>query len=279
MEIKITDGLGNQLFQYATARSLCIKKNIPHLLLNADSFKHNNLGRELGLKNFNIGAKVIKSRFIEKVFRDGTKYNKILSVFPFYKVIIESGLKPQEIQTKTGMLTSVSGYWQSEYYFKNIRSLLLKEITPKDLPTFPNWINNKNTVAVHVRRTDYLTEKQIGALGVKYYQNAINTIRNMLNDPLFIFFSDDIEWCRKNFNNDNGVIFCEENEWSKDYLQLFLMSKCSHQIIANSSFSWWGAWLNQNPDKIVIRSEDPFANTELMYESRYPKEWMSVSNL
>jgi hypothetical protein len=102
-------------------------------------------------------------------------------------------------------------------------------------------------------------------------------IKNKLAKPVFIFFSDDIEWCKQFFTESN-VIFCEEKEWMPDYLSLWLISKCRHQIIANSSFSWWGAWLNVNPDKIVIRPADPFKEKSLLYESHYPNDWQTVKS-
>jgi len=277
LEVKISDGLGNQLFQYATARSLCIKNKIPYLLLNTESFKNNNLGRQFGLNNFPVAGRIIQNDFIKKLLRKNTKYNRIISICPFYKSISEKGLKLQQLSEKTGLLTSLQGYWQSEYYFKDIRAILLEELVPLNLPSFPDWINNKNTVAVHVRRTDYLSENTHGALNEKYYKNAMHFIQDKVSNPLFIFFSDDIIWCKENFTNSN-IFFCEDEVWNKDYLQLFLMSKCAHQIIANSSFSWWGAWLNDNPEKIVIRPAIPFSDNTLQYESYYPANWVAVAN-
>jgi hypothetical protein len=99
-----------------------------------------------------------------------------------------------------------------------------------------------------------------------------------LSNPLFVFFSDDIPWCRQTFPRDRTV-FCENPPWDKDFLQLYLMSKCGHQIIANSSFSWWGAWLNRNPGKIILRPQTPFVDTSLFHKPYYyPEEWIPVNN-
>jgi hypothetical protein len=275
LEVKITDGLGNQLFQYATGRSLALKKGIRHFLLNTDSFKYNSLGRKFGLRNFNTEGKVITSALVEKILRKNTKYNKLVSVFPFYKTISDSGLKLQELSQQNGLFLSLRGYWQSEYYFKDIRPLLLRELVPMDLPPFPDWIHAENTVAVHVRRTDYLTEKGIGALDETYYRNAMSLIRSKIDRPLFVFFSDDLGWCREKFD-DGNTLFCEQGEWGKDYHQLYLMSRCAHQVIANSTFSWWGAWLNNNETKMVVRPAIPFNDSSFWYESYYPTGWISV---
>lgn len=280
LEVKLVGGLGNQIFQYATGRSLCIKNKIPYLLLNAESYRNDPFGRNLGLNRFNVKGKVIESKFVNKMLRKGTKLNKIISSFSFYNVFEESELKLFNFPLKSsGLLTSIKGYWQSEFYFKNIRDELIKELTPKQLPPLPDWVQRKETVAVHVRRTDYLAESRFGFLGEAYYKESMELLRGQLKNPIFIFFSDDISWCKSNFNDSDTIFFEEKGVWAQDYLQLYLMSKCAHLIIANSTFSWWSGWLNNNPDKIIIRPSVPFADSSLMYESYYPAEWRSVNNL
>ena len=136
-------------------------------------------------------------------------------------------------------------------------------------------MRNSNTVAVHVRRTDYLKDDRYGFLGEDYYRNALNIIKQKLSNPTIIFFSDDMLWCKKVFENDS-IFFCEDPVWKDDFLQLYLMSKCKHQVISNSSFSWWGAWLNQNVNKIVIRPVRPFRDVSLYYENHYPTDWIAI---
>ena len=277
LELKLSDGLGNQLFQYATGRSLCVKNRIPFFLLNTDSFRNNPLGRKYGLNNFCISGKVIDSRFVHKLLRKDTRYNNLLKRVPGYKTVTEDVSVLQDLSTKTTIFTALQGYWQSEHYFKDIRPILLAELVPVNIHPLPHWTSEKNTVAVHVRRGDYLTETGIGALTKEYYDRAMDLIRNKVSDPLFVFFSDDIEWCKGVFR-DQRIVHFEHKDWSEDYLQLFLMSKCKHQIIANSSFSWWGAWLNQNPDKLVIRAKTPFVNMAYVHTSYYPDAWISINN-
>ena len=108
-----------------------------------------------------------------------------------------------------------------------------------------------------------------------YYLNAIKLIKEYVTDPLFVLFSDDLEWTKQHFNTKEYV-YCEQKEWETDYLQLHLISKCTHQIIANSSFSWWGAWLNENQSKIVVRPIKPFNDESLYYENHYPKDWLAI---
>ena len=277
LEVKFTGGLGNQLFQYATGRNLCIKNNIPYLLLNTESYRNDPLGRKFGLTHFKIKGFVIKNEFSQKIFRKGTWINRLISGLPVFHLIEEDGLRLHSFPDSTRLVISLTGYWQSEQYFKDIRSILLNELTLSDLPQFPEWQKRKNSVAVHIRRMDYLAEDGFGALSEQYYHDAMEMMRNKINEPSFIFFSDNIEWCKEKFRDEN-FFYCEEKEWEKDYLQLYLMSKCSHQIIANSSFSWWGAWLNNNPDKIVMKPERPFIDSSLMYERYYPDDWISIKN-
>jgi hypothetical protein len=278
LEVKLVGGLGNQLFQYATGRSICKKKNIPYLLLNLESYANDPFGRKPTILHYNLKARTIENGFIKKLLRKDTKLNRLISAFPFYHTIEEDGLRLHKFSDESHLITSITGYWQSEQYFKDIRSSLLEELTPKNMPELPKWVANKNSVAVHIRRTDYLTESKFGFLGEKYYHEAMDKMQQQLKDPLFIFFSDDIDWCKNTFGHINNVLFETSKEWEADYLQLFLMSKCSHQIIANSSFSWWSGWLNNNPEKLVIKPAQPFADKSMMYESYYPSEWATVEN-
>jgi hypothetical protein len=277
LEVKFKGGLGNQLFQYATARCLSVKKRIPWLLFNTDNYKSDAFGRSFGLTNFRIKGSVIHNELIRKLFQRGTKYNKVVSLLPLFGGIDEAGLKLHHFPEKLRLLSSLSGYWQSEFYFKDIRALLIEELVPQVVPDLPHWLSGSETVAVHIRRSDYLVENGFGALSKKYYGNAIEMMKTMVSKPVFIFFSDDLEWCRENFR-DPDFLFCQEKDWEEDYLQLFLMSRCSHQIIANSSFSWWSAWLNDHTAKLVIRPDKPFLDPSLQYESYYPVEWINVEN-
>lgn len=265
------------MFQYATARRICLDKNIPFLLLNTDNYKYESPGRNFSLINYAIKGKLLKDNAIAKIFRTGTKANTILSTLRLYGSTGENGFKIQTIRRQGRPFISLVGYWQSEYYFKDIREQLLQELKPLQIPSLPICIKLANTVAIHVRRADYLTEERYGFLGKSYYLDAIAKMKNLLTNPTFIFFSDDMEWCKNEFK-ESGNIFFDEAGWEKDYLQLYAMSQCRHQVIANSSFSWWGAWLNNNTNKIIIRPARPFKDNSLEHESYYPDDWISVNN-
>ncbi len=277
LTIQLAGGLGNQLFQYATARRICLKNKIPFLLFNTATYQNESLGRTFGLRHMNIKGRVIKNRQIKNIFSRHTKLNKLVSALHLHEQIEENGFVLQSVEKKVGFLTSISGYWQSANYFNDIRPLLLNEITPLQIPTYPGWLTEETTVAIHVRRTDYLEEPRYGFLGADYYARAISYMKRQLTNPLFVVFSDDMEWCRQEFKEE-GFLFVDETAWQADYLQLHLMSKCAHQIIANSSFSWWGAWLNSRNDKIILRPSAPFREKTLLYEAHYPEEWIAINN-
>lgn len=158
--------------------------------------------------------------------------------------------------------TLFRGTWQSEKYFSSVseevrsiysfNEVLLNQTTKlfaEKILTFDN------PVSIHIRRNDYLSPKYNSGFGgictKEYYNKAIAYIKEYVKAPVFIVFSDDIDWCKNNFDQ-NHAIFVDWNIGTDSWQDMFLMSKCKHNIIANSSFSWWGAWLNTNLDKIVI---------------------------
>jgi len=146
---------------------------------------------------------------------------------------------------------------------------------------YPNLFKNNITVSLHVRRGDFVVISKLYnpeyILKVTYYQKAINLINNLLKKKYkLLIFSDDIQWCRFNFKQKN-IIFIEENY---DYIDLWMMSLCNHNIISSSSFSWWGAFLNQNPDKFVVAPEKSIfrekKNLLLLNKKLYPSSWKII---
>lgn len=274
IKINFQGGLGNQLFQYATARALAIPGG--RLLFDTQSYEADYLNRRFGLGHFKVTGKVISDRYLKKVFTPGTTLNKVVSSFGSFEFIQEDGLYfHNSLSDRLAIFTAIKGYWQAEQYFGHIRTLLLNEIVPKYLPERPSFLGQANTVAIHVRRADYLDDSAYGFVGEKYYREALQRLKSRLREPLFIWFSDDMAWCREHFS-ENDCLFADERSWSDDYLQLYLFSQCKHQIIANSSFSWWGAWLNQNEGRIVIRPEKPFRDASLLYDGHYPANWIAL---
>jgi len=148
----------------------------------------------------------------------------------------------------------IRGYYQSEKYFKHAENLVRHYLEPRDeivekiKKNYP-VVFNERCVSIHVRRGDYLNYPDIHqACGIEYYMNAMEEVKGLVDK--YVIFSDDIEWCKGTFVSEkNDVVFVENQSNFED---MFLMSNCQHNIIANSSFSWWGSWMNKNPDKKVV---------------------------
>lgn len=276
IQLKLNGGLGNQLFQYAFARS-CMK-NGDILFFNIDSFRNDYQNRLFSLGFFRTKGRVSHSLILDKLFRKNSKLNGLLSKLNLIDEIKENGFViHNENKLSFSLFTSIDGYWQSSKYFESIRTELLQEFKLKMQISIPDFILSNCTVSVHVRRTDYLNHDRYGFLGEGYYRTALDLMKLKVKNATFIFFSDDITWCKEVFGTREDVRFYQEDNKS-DCVDLILMSKCKHQIIANSSYSWWAAWLNSNEEKIVIRPSHPFRDESLLYEQHYPKEWISVIN-
>lgn len=284
--VNLKGGLGNQMFQYATGLSLAIKNNDELLIDNSGYFDQKVLNsdtpREYGLNCFNLSAKVATPEQIKKHKYSLGFLSKIIRVINkkvFRKYYLD--FHP-EIFQKTGDVF-LEGFFQSEKNFLKIRPLILKEFTLKkeifntDLLA---EISQNDSVAVHIRRGDYITDKKTkkyhNTCTKEYYFNAIEMMKYKIPHAIFYFFSDDINWVRENFNIDNVKMKIGTDLNLSDCEELILMSKCKHQIIANSSFSWWGAWLNNNKNKIVLVPSKWMSKIPDPHPNIIPKSWTTV---
>mgnify|MGYP002621800080 CR=1 FL=1 len=232
-------GLGNQLFQYATARRLAHKLNTELKLdirkVSADKFSHHAYYR---LGEFNIIENFATVEEIEQVD------------------VVQENSDTNILNLRDNVL--LHGFWLDEKYFMDIREILLKELTLKNSlhENSARWkekiLSAKNSVSLHVRRGDFtmpMHRKDFKILPIKYYQDCVNYLKQNFSDITLFIFSDDIDTVKSNFNFDVPINFVEGCE--SDCEEMYLMSICKHNILANSTFSWWGAWLNQNPNKKV----------------------------
>ena len=278
--VKLQGGLGNQMFQYAFGRALAYNYKTD-LVLDTNWFSGNTakLGyakREYQLDQFNnsaldidqnelfhIGQKInfLKQFPSNRGFHTKTKW-LFMKYFGKYTYISEKQkfIFDVNILPKRKKNTYVEGYWQNELYFSKIEEIIRKEFQLKDdLPddekAFIQQIEATNSICIHVRRGDYVVSPKVkaylGVLPMDYYLSAVEYIKKKIINPVFYVFSDEPEWCSNNLQ-----LPCDFHIASSDNRNLthemVLMSHCRHQIIANSSFSWWAAWLNTNNDKIVI---------------------------
>jgi len=177
------------------------------------------------------------------------------------------------------------GYWQSEKYFKDIRETILEDFTPIRPLRGRNQkvldeIGSSSSISVHVRRGDYVIDPQTnkfhGICGPEYYKKAVEIIAKKVKSPVFYFFSDDIDWVKNNLRTKFKNVYVDWNQGDQSFVDMQLMSHCRHHILANSSFSWWGAWLNRNPHKIVVAPERWFQERSLDTRDLIPEGWLKI---
>ena len=270
--VEFKGGLGNQMFQYAFYEKLNqMGKNVKgdivsfyHSVMNDSSGAYRNVTmRKFELELFpNICIEQAEAGIREKYERKARNIiNRIVGKLIYYrrKVYRERNLNfdSNVYKLKDGYL---SGYWQSPKYFADIRQVLLEKFTFPELEgdinkEYLKKIRESNSVSIHVRRGDYLTQENKRLFGdictLEYYGKAIQYFEHKYQDVVFFVFSNDIEWAKENLKMRRAIIV-EGNEKENAYKDMYLMTQCKHNIIANSSFSWWGAWLNQNPNQEVI---------------------------
>jgi hypothetical protein len=263
VRVNIYGGLGNQMFQYAFGKSLAISKKAD-LSIDSSIFDNYEL-RNFQLDKFNVDYKRLPVNKMS-VYNISNKYklhtlkilDKYLRVIP--KMFFEKKLWVFDDSVFNSESFLFVGYWQSFKYFENIRDVLLKEFTLRYSLETTNLdvlyrIQSSNSVSLHIRRGDYVVKKskqQSDVCPIGYYEEAIKIINNKIINPCFFIFSDDIEWVKLNLNVE--FLNCEfvYDNGNNPECDLELMKNCQNNIIANSTFSWWGAWLNNNIDKTVI---------------------------
>jgi hypothetical protein len=211
------------------------------------------------------------------------KLNKIGFSIPSYWYTETAPGYHESIQQLTDNIY-LEGFWQSEQYFKPIENVIRKEFVVKDPPSVINkqyleQIKSVNAVSVHVRRGDYVSDKVThevhGVCDIRYYTEAIHRIASEVADPCFFIFSDDMDWTKANVTVDGFPVFYIDHNSAADYEDLRLMYSCKHHIIANSSFSWWGAWLSNNTDKKVIAPKQWFRSL-VTNKDIIPDGWLTL---
>ena len=275
-------GLGNQLFQYAIGRHLSIKNN-DRLVIDASVYLIDKL-RHYDLDRYNIKAEVgnIATSFFTRFAKNIIPKIEKKITLPIKYVKEQNTYFHKKIFSIKGNVI-LGGYWQSEEYFKDIKDIILDDLTLLTNPDKENKnmlkrINNSNSVCLHVRRTDFvsdpLLQKFHGNLTPNYYKKAIGSICDRITDPEFYIFSDDPEWCKRNIFTNRPHTYVDINGPDKAPEDLRLMSACKHFIIANSSFSWWAAWLSENKKKNIIAPKRWYRTRD--EGDIVPKQWLRM---
>lgn len=282
--IKILGGLGNQMFQYAFYKALIekgysVKADISdfegYSLHNGYELKKVfdiNIKQSTISENYKVGK--LKSKIDKYLLKWGLKKNYYADFLPIDAITYH----PEVFNIKSDMY--LWGYWQSYKYFEDIKTKILSDFIFNECLDEKNkmimeMISNTNSVSLHIRRGDYVDNKIVENICTNiYYKNAVEYIMKNVQNPKFFIFSNDIEWCKEKFLLDNVVYV--DNSGENSYKDMQLMSKCKHNIIANSTFSWWGAYLNQNADKIVICPNKWFNISAYHMDDIYPEDWIKM---
>lgn len=286
------------MFQYAAGRAAALR-NQTQLALNVEFFRETftkqTHEQALSIELF----PVVKAQNLTKLtgnelhyIEDKSrgfirrKYNKARSYFGLsvsFKTLSETQLlcfQPDFKQHKANTLYMASD-WQNEQYFSDYESTIREDFAFPTLEanslnsSLLEKISKTNSISIHVRRGDYLLSSIHQPTSVDYYKNAIELAVGKVTNPSFFVFSDDIAWCQNNLMLPDAH-YISHNDGEHSYRDMQLMSNCQHNIIANSSFSWWGAWLNNNPNKLVIAPKVWLAKYQIMSENITPLDWLKL---
>ena len=282
--IKMWGGLGNQMFQYAFGYALKEKREDSvsyDTLFYAD--QPQNVGRrsvklteyfevsDLELVERSTSVKIMENRYVNK----GIRFLPISHFYlPHHVLFVKERKRTymENLPYKKGWNNYYDGYWLTEKYFLKYADEINNQYTLKpEIKEIVDVLNanieEKNSVSVHIRRGDYLVKKNMPAGYTKesledYYDRSIKYMQEHLNAPIFYFFSDDIEWCKKHFSQLSNAVYVSRKTQYGEIADLFGICKCEHGIMSASTFSWWGNWLRRSVDSLVIYPSGNYANDQ-----------------
>lgn len=279
--IRLRSGLGNQMFQYAFFKQMMFWHGEGRVKLDIDTYHWNvhkglEIDRVFGidLAPYTVPAEV-SLRYADVGYR---LHHRILRRLRGRRKLAYRNWKDIRYEEYRGMdEVYLEGFWNEEQYFQDVAPVIreiyrFQELTDVADRKVRDRIGEVTSVSVHVRRGDYRKyKKTLPMCPPSYYERAAAHLQQKYPDLIFFVFSDDMEWCRKNLSMNGPVHFVEHTYPSDDWKDMMLMSCCRHHIIANSTFSWWAAWLDPNKEKTVIYPESVF----LTYQSM-PAEWICI---
>ncbi len=279
---KLMGGLGNQMFQYAAGRALSTRTGLPLLLDSSPLLQPSH--RQYELVAFHIHAEVLPplqpatTTWLHKL---GVRPKPKIDAFPTLKEA-HFHFDPR-FDAITGPCV-LDGYWQSQRYFSDIASTIRNDFRPRFIDaqtqSLAGEMDAPGTVSLHVRRGDYVTNPQAGQYhglcSMNYYQHAMQLIQQKIPKAEFLIFTDDPDWVLQAFTREHPWRVVMDWAGKPAWVDMWLMSRCRHHIIANSSYSWWGAWLNPSPEKVVVAptrwfNDAPHDTTDLL-----PESWIRV---
>ncbi len=287
--VKIYGGLGNQMFQYAAGRALALRTGA-ELFLDTTAFRDYTL-REYELSAFRPECAEAGEELLRRVVHPAPPFRTAVR---WARTLIRTGQRPvrkynephfhfdPQMPALDGSVY-LDGYWQSERYFQDAEVQLRKDLRfvqplSEQGAHFERSISAVNSVSLHIRRGDYVSDNRSnrihGVLDMDYYRRAVDRIVTSVPDPVFFLFSDDPVWAQEHVRTERPITAVGRYPGASGIEDLHLMSRCRHHIIANSSFSWWGAWLNPHPEKTVIAPRLWFNDAAKRTDDLFPPKWM-----
>lgn len=287
---RLNGGLGNQLFQYAAGLALAERLGVP-LKLDLSEFDSYRL-RRYELDKFNISAEIASAEETAGFIINPSRFQRFYSRLAISLSLRFNRIAFRQIRFeydeafgKIRYPMYLNGYWQSEKYFKPVENKLRTELQLVDKlggesQAIFEEILECPAVSLHIRRGDYISNPSAalvhGVCSLEYYHSAVHHVAALVENPQFFVFSDDPQWARANLKIGYRVKFVEANGPDRGVEDMWLMKSCNHHIIANSSFSWWGAWLNDSIDKIVIAPRIWFLDNNIGTRDLIPEKWHKI---
>lgn len=284
--VKLIGGLGNQMFQYAAGLRLA-RHHGSVLKLDLTGYKHQeNLAtpRRFELNSLNISAGIADPADLPTASRLLKIKSRLTGHAPL-RVIKEKNFRFDSNILEASDNSYLDGFWQSEEYFKDQAEAIRTEFKVKNPPNQLNGkildeISKVQAVSLHVRRGDYVKDKKTnlfhGISSIDYYRSAIKLVAQRVPQAHLFIFSDEPDWCKANLKFTQPTTYVDHNSPDQGFEDMRLMTACQHHIIANSSFSWWGAWLDPRPAKIVIAPKNWFQDPSMDASDVVPDEWIKL---
>jgi len=314
--VKISMGLGNQMFQYAAAKALSLEKNTM-LKLDISTYSGYKLRKYELADCFNIQAPVAtqeeiavcnychpvklvwnklfpqkKMRILSLPYEEPVLQRNLLGLYDFFlppykrRIYTEPHYHYDDNFYNALDHTYLQGYWMSWRYFDKYATEIKNEFVVNHSlvaqhDAFVSKMQDQNSVSIHIRRTDYTTPEVIALKGrttMEFYKQAIAHIEKNTDDPVYYMFSDDITWVKENFPMQHrNVCYIDKNISTSSIEDFYLMTQCKHNIITNSTFGWWAAYLNANPGKIIIAPKKWYNNKVYNYKDVCPPSWVQIA--
>lgn len=297
--VKLKAGLGNQMFQYAFAKLLMVKYGVDDVLIDTSYFAHRNFAKYLdnGLNMLSVTYTLANKKDLRKYnvpynsFEPHHFFHRAVSAFQYIfnkNYYFEKNRDYVDINTIL-KYSYFDGYWQSWRYIEPIREILLKDFKPKNslsnlTKSYIEKFRLLNAVFVGIRKGDYTesakSTSHYGSPSFEYYKEAINIMKSKIANPYFIIFSDDIEWVKTNFNFEkigidiSRIEFRDGSSVYNNFEEMYVMASCKHAIISNSTFNFWGAWLIENKEKMVVAPKEWFKDGKPI--DIVPPDWIQI---